>query len=52
MTPLPGTLQCQGPPWFTDVLFSDDGELVVFVEDDTIRPERLQPPQGWNCPAN
>ena len=24
----------------------------VFVQDDTIRPGRPQPPQGRNCPAN
>jgi hypothetical protein len=45
---------CTAPPSgrITDLLYLPDGELVVFVADDSaIRPERPQPPQGWNCPA-
>lgn len=44
---------CTAPPagWITDLLYLDDGEIVVFVEDDQVRNEREQPPEGWNCPA-
>ena len=44
---------CTAPPTgLVNKVLNWDGELVVFVKDDTIRPERSQPPQGWNCPAN
>ena len=44
---------CTAPPAgrITDLTYLDDGEIVVFVEDDRVRNEREQPPEGWNCPA-
>lgn len=44
---------CTAPPAgrITDLTYLDDGEIVVFVEDDQVRSEREQPPEGWNCPA-
>jgi hypothetical protein len=44
---------CTAPPAgkVGDLSYLDDGEVVVFVEDKEPRPERAQPPQGWNCPA-
>ena len=44
---------CTAPPAgrITDLAYLDDGEIVVFVEDDRVRSEREQPPEGWNCPA-
>lgn len=48
-----GERWCTAPPAgrITDVSYLDDGEIVVTVEDDEVRAEREQPPQGWNCPA-
>jgi hypothetical protein len=44
---------CTAPPTgrITEVMASPSGELIVFVREDTIMPERPQPPEGWNCPA-
>jgi hypothetical protein len=44
---------CTAPPAgkVGDLLYLDDGEVVVFVYDDEPHPERAQPPEGWNCPA-
>jgi hypothetical protein len=48
-----GERWCTAPPAgrITDLMYLDDGEIVVFVEDDRVRSEREQPPEGWNCPA-
>jgi hypothetical protein len=45
---------CTAPPSgvIEDLLYLDDGEIVVFVEEDEIMPTREQPPEGWGCPAN
>jgi hypothetical protein len=45
---------CSAPPGKTvaDVGFLPDGELVVFVGDKRVRPQRTQPPEGWNCPTD
>jgi hypothetical protein len=44
---------CEAPPAgeIGDILYLDDGEVVVFVSDREPRQERTQPPEGWNCPA-
>jgi hypothetical protein len=44
---------CTAPPAgkVGGLLYLPDGEVVVFVDDTEPRPERAQPPEGWNCPA-
>ena len=42
---------CTAPPAgkVDDALYGEDGEIIVFVEDDQVREPREQPPAGWNC---
>jgi hypothetical protein len=44
---------CTAPPAGTvsHLHYLDDGEVVVFVDDDRVMPVREQPPEGWDCPA-
>ena len=46
---------CTAPPSgkVDDALYGGDGEIIVFVEDESeIREPREQPPAGWNCPTD
>ena len=49
----PSERWCVAPPGgvIEDVLYLDDGELVVFVDDDVPRLWEPAPPQGVGCPA-
>lgn len=44
---------CTAPPRgrVTGLGYLDDGEVVLFVEDERPRHAREQPPEGWGCPA-
>lgn len=45
---------CTAPPAgrVGSVGYLSNGEIVVFVGDREVRPERTQPPEGWNCPSD
>jgi len=49
----PSDRWCTAPPGGTieDATYLDNGELVVFVDDDEPRPWEPAPPQGMGCPV-
>ena len=49
----PSDRWCLAPPGgkIDDALYLDDGEIVVFVDDQVPRPHEPAPPQGVACPS-